>query len=820
VASTGNTSGVNFTYSWRVNGFLVRTQPATHSLTDSLPLGPYGWRSVVTITVTPSVGSKSGTAATDSETLVDHAPVATVTLSGPPKPGPAPGGPSASPWRPSGQLTATVAAGDPDGDHVQLTYVWKVNGAIRQVTSLTASTGDHFTIDSLKNADVVTVTVIPFDGILVGDSDTASGFIANLPPTADVRLAGSTQVGATATANATASDPEGSPVTFTYVWLLNGAQMQVDTNRGPHDDFAIDASAKAGQTLSVRVIPNDGYVNGHVATDSATLTKPTPPPAPPAQRPGPGPGGPGPGGPGPGGPGPGGPGSQSQSSGSSQTTTSQDSSSYDPTTDPYSMYETTLGTGAQSWWSAGYTGKGVDVAVIDTGVSQVPGLDASGKVVYGPDLSLDSQSPNLRNLDANGHGTFMAGLIAGRDSSLSAPYTSAGASTYRGMAPDARIVSVKVGDADGGVDVTQVIAAIDWVVQHAHDPGFNIRVINLAYGTNSTQPYLVDPLAFAVEQAWKAGIVVVAAAGNTGYQEGSGAPGVADPAYDPFIIGVGGYDTMGTIATGDDRLGGYSASSSGCSSAGGSAPLCKGPDFIADGSHLQGLRDPGSFVDDGNPTGRLGTRYFRGSGTSEATAITAGAVALILQRFPQLTPDQVKRFLTTGAKPIAGVDPKDGGAGEIDLGHLLTAPAPPATAQSFTPSDGSGTIEGSRGQDHLTLNGIVLQGEEDIFGQSVDTTALAAQEAADASWNRGVWNGSTWSGSTWSGNTWSGSTWSGNTWSGNTWSGSTWSGNTWSGNTWSGSTWSGSTWSGNTWSGNTWSGSTWSGSAWASDDWD
>ena len=409
----------------------------------------------------------------------------------------------------------------------------------------------------------------------------------------------------------------------------------------------------------------------------------------------------------------------------------------------------------------------------------------------------------------------MAGLIAGRDSSLRAPYASADASVYRGMAPDARIVSVKVGDADGGVDVTQVIAAIDWVVQHAHDPGLNIRVINLAYGTNSTQPYLVDPLAFAVEQAWKAGIVVVAAAGNTGYQIGNGAPGVADPAYDPFIIGVGGYDTMGTTAMGDDRLGGYSASSSGCSTSDDAAPLCKGPDFLEDGSHLQGLRDPGSYVDDGNPTGRLGARYFRGSGTSEATAITAGAVALILQKYPNLTPDQVKRFLIAAADPIAGVDSADEGAGEIDLGQLLGAPVPPATPQSYTSSDGSGTIEGSRGQDHLTLNGVELQGEEDIFGKSVDTGALAAQEAADASWAGGVWNGSTWSGSTWSGSTWSGSTWSGSTWSGNTWSG-----NTWSGNTWSGSTWSGSTWSGSTWSGNTWSGSTWSGSAWASGNWD
>ena len=89
---------------------------------------------------------------------------------------------------------------------------------------------------------------------------------------------------------------------------------------------------------------------------------------------------------------------------------------------PDSMYNLTAQMGAQAWWNAGYTGNGVDVAVIDTGVSPVQGLDAPGKVVYGPDLSLESQAPNLPNLDTNGHGTFMAGLIAGHDAALTAPY--------------------------------------------------------------------------------------------------------------------------------------------------------------------------------------------------------------------------------------------------------------------------------------------------------------------------------------------------------------------------------------------------------------
>ena len=220
---------------------------------------------------------------------------------------------------------------------------------------------------------------------------------------------------------------------------------------------------------------------------------------------------------------------------------------YDPASDVNSMASTTDYTGAQAWWAAGYTGKGVDVALIDSGVSPVEGLNAPGKVIHGPDLSLESQASNLTNLDTFGHGTFMAGLIAGRDAA------------YRGMAPDARIVSIKVATADGGTDVSQVIAAIDWVVQHRNDNGMNIRVLNLSYGTNSSQWYGVDPLAFAVEQAWDAGIVVVAAAGNSGYQGKGSSPALANPAFDKRIIAVGASDSMGTATLADDTMPDFSA---------------------------------------------------------------------------------------------------------------------------------------------------------------------------------------------------------------------------------------------------------------------
>jgi serine protease AprX len=482
---------------------------------------------------------------------------------------------------------------------------------------------------------------------------------------------------------------------------------------------------------------------------------------------------------------------------------------YDPASDPNSMPATTGYLGAQAWWNAGYTGAGIDVAVIDSGVSPVQGLSGPNKLIYGPDLSLESQAPNLTNLDTYGHGTFMAGLIAGNDDLLTLPLLSPPATAYRGVAPDARIVSIKVATADGGADVSQVVAGIDWAVQHAHDPGLNIRVINLSYGTNSTQLYGVDPLAYAVEQAWKQGIVVVAAAGNTGYQRGNSAPGLADPGYDPFVIAAGASDSMGTGPTHDDRVGTFSASSAGCGS-------CKNPDFVAPGSHLQGLRVPNSWLDANHPEGFLSDRYFRGSGTSQAAAIVSGAVALVLQKYPTMAPDLVKRFFASNAVKLASFDSQAQGAGEIRLGAMLTkTPQWSYTGQNFTQATGTGSLELSRGQDHLSRDGVALTGEQDIFGNSFSSSAAASAEAAASSWSGGDWNGSSWTGSSWSGSSWSGSSWSGSSWSGSSWSASSWSASSWSASSWSASSWSGSSWSGSSWSGSSWSGHSWADASWS-----
>jgi serine protease AprX len=475
------------------------------------------------------------------------------------------------------------------------------------------------------------------------------------------------------------------------------------------------------------------------------------------------------------------------------TTTTTVAGGYDPATDPYSMASTAGTIGATAWWAAGYTGAGVDVALIDTGVAPVQGLSGAGKVVYGPDLSLESQNPTFRYLDTNGHGTFMAGLIA------------ANSADYMGVAPGARIVSLKVGTADGGVDVSQVIAAIDWVIQHKTDNGLNIRVINLSYGTNANQSANVDPLSFAVEQAWLNGIVVVAAAGNGGYQKGNNAPCLANPAYNRLILAVGGADTLGTAPIADDQVGPYSASSS------SSCP--KLPDFLAVGSHLQGLRVPGSYIDQTHPEGLLGDRFFRGSGTSEAAAITSGAIALVLQRYPALTPDTVRRYFTASATLLKSFNYYQQGAGEFSLSAML--PRTPVTATKLVrASTGTGTLEGARGTDRLTDGGVVLSGEQDIFGMPFDSGAMATLEAAGRSWSGGTWNGTAWTGGSWADAGWAGRSWSTTSWTGRSWSGDAWAGRSWSANAWDGRSWSGLAWTGRSWSGDAWSGRSWSDGGW------
>ncbi len=444
--------------------------------------------------------------------------------------------------------------------------------------------------------------------------------------------------------------------------------------------------------------------------------------------------------------------------------------------------------GATAYWRRGFTGAGVDVAVIDSGVNPVVGLSGDGKVIQGPDLSFESQDDKTRYVDTFGHGTHMAGIIAGRDPGIKTLRTAkVPTSQFVGVAPDARIVALKLSDRKGAVDVSQVIAAIDWVVQHRNTDGLNIRVLNLSYGTDGTQDYRTDPLTTAVETAWHNGIAVVVSGGNSGY----GSAKLNNPAYNPFVIAVGAADTKGSVGQGDDEVPSWSSAGDGT----------RNPDLVAPGKSIVSLRATGSQIDDDAPGGRVGdSRFFRGSGTSQAAAVVSGAAALVIQERPNITPDELKALLKKASFNLPKSERAEQGAGILDLRRAARTATPIGATQPWERANGLGSLDAARGSQRLAgSNGVPLNGEIDIFGDQWNPAAWSAASFAGRSWLGGNWNGRTWTGSGWSGSGWAGSGWSGRAWSGSGWSGSGWSGSGWSGSGWSGSGWRGSGWSGSGW---------------------
>lgn len=449
--------------------------------------------------------------------------------------------------------------------------------------------------------------------------------------------------------------------------------------------------------------------------------------------------------------------------------------------------------------TASLTGAGIGVALIDSGVAPVTGLNQPGKVINGPDLSFESQTAGLTNIDTFGHGTHMAGIIAGSD-----PATPAGAPRFDGIAPRAHLVSLKVAAADGASDVSQVIAGIDWVVTHHNDPGLNIRVLNLSFGTDSIQSAALDPLSYAVEAAWNNGIVVVVAVGNDGVT----APRVTMPAANPYVIAVGAADPNGTDVRTDDVVASFSNRGN----------ATRHADLLAAGRSVISLRTPGSYIDTNYPGARVPDatgqpRYFRGSGTSQAAAVISGSVALLLQQRPKLTPDEIKQLLVQTADPLPGADPISTGAGQLDIAEAAALAAPGVKAtQRFAAATGLGTLQGARGNSQVTdsVSGVALRGEKDIFGKPWTPSSWVSNAKNGKAWAGGTWNGSPWAGPGFTGTSWATKTWATTTWSSGMWSGRSWSGSTWTGRSWSAGTWTGRSWSTGTWTGRSWTGRSWS----------
>jgi serine protease AprX len=283
------------------------------------------------------------------------------------------------------------------------------------------------------------------------------------------------------------------------------------------------------------------------------------------------------------------------------------------------------------------TGKGVAVAVIDTGVAghlpdfRVSQTDDSSRVVASVVTNPDATTTS----DRYGHGTHVAGLVAGNDRAL--PEADPLYNKYIGTAPQSTLVSIKASDDHGNSSLIDVIAGLQFAVDHKDE--YNIRVVNLSMNSTVALPYRLDPLNAAAEAAWFKGLVVVAAAGN----RGTDADAVSyAPANDPYVITVGAVDDQGTKDVTDDLLAPWS-------SRGVTQDGFAKPDLVAPGAHIVAPLAPQSDFASLCPACIVDERYFRIGGTSMAAPIVAGIVADLLSVHPEWTPDQVKGALTYNA---------------------------------------------------------------------------------------------------------------------------------------------------------------------------
>jgi len=428
--------------------------------------------------------------------------------------------------------------------------------------------------------------------------------------------------------------------------------------------------------------------------------------------------------------------------------------------------------GADKAWAAGFTGKGVGVAVIDSGINgdhpDFKNADGTSRVT-----NVLANPAATRAGDDVGHGTHVAGIVAGNSAARPAGDVKAGA--YEGIAPEADVIAVKTADDQGNSTTLDVINALEFVVNHKDE--LNIDVVNLSVSSDTPGSYLLDPLDAAVEFAWHAGIVVVSAAGNRG--NAADAAHYA-PGNDPFVISVGATDETGTANPADDTVATFSSRGPGLDG-------FSKPEVYAPGARIVAPLAAGSAFHQLCPTCVVADEYLRIGGTSMAAPVVAGAAALLLQARPELNPDQVKELLTANVNPTAD------GARQIDVSKALVAPV------------GRGANQGS------------------VPAPAVKAVLLAVGlDPTRATWTKATWTKATWTQATWTKATWTKATWTGNSDPKNAqWAKATWTCSTCTGalaavieltkSSWSKSSWSKSSWSKSSWSKSSWSKSTWSG---------
>ncbi len=299
--------------------------------------------------------------------------------------------------------------------------------------------------------------------------------------------------------------------------------------------------------------------------------------------------------------------------------------------------------GAAKLWEdgEGLTGRRVGVAVVDTGIAgdlpefQVSRYNRRSRVAASAIVNPRTETSD----DGYGHGTHIAGIIGGDGTNRRhAPRKR----TFMGVAPDAKLISVKISDDEGRASTLDAIYGIQFVVDHADELG--IRVLNLSFASAVAESPKTDPLAAAAEAAWLQGLVVVAAAGNDGATSNA-VPHA--PGNDPYVITVGATDDVGTDTDEDDMEAPWSSS-------GDTQTGVAKPEVLAPGSRIVSTLAPDSVFEEKCPDCVVGRHYFRAGGTSMSTAVVSGAAALLIEAHPDWTPDQVKAALVETARKVSG----------------------------------------------------------------------------------------------------------------------------------------------------------------------
>lgn len=301
---------------------------------------------------------------------------------------------------------------------------------------------------------------------------------------------------------------------------------------------------------------------------------------------------------------------------------------------------------AQQLNEQGLTGTDVNIAIVDTGIHPHQDLtQPTDRIIAFKDLINNKMNP----YDDNGHGTHCAGDAAGNG------FSSNG--SYRGPAPEAGVIGVKVLNQRGSGSLSTIVAGIQWCIDHKEE--YQIDVISLSLGAAADESNCNDPLVQIVEKAWESGMVVCVAAGNSGPDQRTiGTPGISSK-----VVTVGAIDDRNTDDRADEVIASFSSRGPACGEE-------SKPDLLAPGVNIISLRAPGSYLDKVSKSGRVEDNYFSLSGTSMATPICAGVAALVLQAYPEYTPDQVKQQLLQGAVD-RGLPAYVQGAGYLDAQRVI-----------------------------------------------------------------------------------------------------------------------------------------------------